>query len=443
MALSVHDAFADRPPARPRRAPARRALGDQRHAAGRRDAGAADHLHDLRAAAHRRRAAAAAEDRGRRDAGPERAADRLDPRRRDDLPEPDRGRRSPRSSPALRDMAGAGMARPIYVRADGRAPYAIVAQVMAALSASGFTNDQPDHRHRRPVLGRQVGDDATPPRAPRRERRSPWPAAAPEPAPAFVAARRCCTSCVLGAGRCSCPSRAAEPIGSSVPINIVSSRARHRHAAGRAGAADPGRPQAAAAGPRGQAAAARAGPGPRAGVHRDQARSRSKAARPVAQPSSPRPRPQPSRPPSRSTSTACSRSSPAPSTTPAPQASSAQRGPARAETAPQARPTPARASRRATSLGLQQLLERLWNPNCDVAGGDVGEAQGAASWSASTATCWVARTPAASRHSSDPVVAAAARRALDAVHEAAPYAEPYYGQTITVNFDAKKACARR
>src|ERR1700744_4580088 len=43
-------------------------------------------------------------------------------------------------SPALRDVAGAGMARPIYVRADGRASYAIVAQVMAALSASGFSN---------------------------------------------------------------------------------------------------------------------------------------------------------------------------------------------------------------------------------------------------------------------------------------------------------------
>ena len=43
-------------------------------------------------------------------------------------------------SPALREVAGAGMARPIYVRADGRASYAIVAQVMAALSASGFSN---------------------------------------------------------------------------------------------------------------------------------------------------------------------------------------------------------------------------------------------------------------------------------------------------------------
>jgi biopolymer transport protein TolR len=43
-------------------------------------------------------------------------------------------------SPALRDMAGQGFKRPIYVRADGRAPYAIVAQVMASLSSSGFSS---------------------------------------------------------------------------------------------------------------------------------------------------------------------------------------------------------------------------------------------------------------------------------------------------------------
>jgi biopolymer transport protein TolR len=43
-------------------------------------------------------------------------------------------------SPTLVGMAGQGPAKPIYVRADGRAPYAIVAQVMAALSSSGFTS---------------------------------------------------------------------------------------------------------------------------------------------------------------------------------------------------------------------------------------------------------------------------------------------------------------
>jgi biopolymer transport protein TolR len=39
----------------------------------------------------------------------------------------------------LRSAAGESYAKPIYVRADGRAPYALVAQVMAALSQSGFS----------------------------------------------------------------------------------------------------------------------------------------------------------------------------------------------------------------------------------------------------------------------------------------------------------------
>ena len=42
-------------------------------------------------------------------------------------------------SPRLKAMTSASTERPIYVRADGRASYAIVAQVMAGLSTSGFT----------------------------------------------------------------------------------------------------------------------------------------------------------------------------------------------------------------------------------------------------------------------------------------------------------------
>ena len=41
------------------------------------------------------------------------------------------------------------------------------------------------------------------------------------------------------------------------------------------------------------------------------------------------------------------------------------------------------------------------------------------------------------------MIAAAARRAIDAIHQAEPYAETFRGQTITVNFDAKEACAKR
>ncbi len=39
----------------------------------------------------------------------------------------------------LQAMAGNGFDKPIYVRADGAAPYAAVAQVMARLQTSGFT----------------------------------------------------------------------------------------------------------------------------------------------------------------------------------------------------------------------------------------------------------------------------------------------------------------
>ncbi len=39
----------------------------------------------------------------------------------------------------LTALAGQGFDKPIFVRADGKAPYAVVAQVMAALSTSGFT----------------------------------------------------------------------------------------------------------------------------------------------------------------------------------------------------------------------------------------------------------------------------------------------------------------
>lgn len=43
-------------------------------------------------------------------------------------------------SPHLTVLAGDERTKPIYVRADGRAAYETVAQVMAALSTSGFTS---------------------------------------------------------------------------------------------------------------------------------------------------------------------------------------------------------------------------------------------------------------------------------------------------------------
>jgi len=124
------------------------------------------------------------------------------------------------------------------------------------------------------------------------------------------------------------------------------------------------------------------------------------------------------------------------------QASSAAKGPARVETAPQARPDAGQGISMSDQLGLQQLLERLWNPNCDAPGG------GAVKLKVKFIVGLSGRLLGAPdvgglENSGNPVMAAAARRAVDAVQEAAPFGQPYYGQTITVNFDAKEACAKR
>ena len=115
-----------------------------------------------------------------------------------------------------------------------------------------------------------------------------------------------------------------------------------------------------------------------------------------------------------------------------PRPAYAARGPTRAETAPVARVDAGEGVSQSDLQGLQQLLERLWNPNC--AGGDssvvpvrftVGD------------DGRVTGAPQSAYASYD------ARRAIDAVHEAEPYADAYRGKSFTVNFDAHKACAGR
>jgi biopolymer transport protein TolR len=45
----------------------------------------------------------------------------------------------PELAPRLKAIAGEAYDKPIFVRADGAAPYEVVARVMAKLSSSGFT----------------------------------------------------------------------------------------------------------------------------------------------------------------------------------------------------------------------------------------------------------------------------------------------------------------
>ncbi|MGI9170698.1 MAG: energy transducer TonB, partial [Caulobacteraceae bacterium] len=118
----------------------------------------------------------------------------------------------------------------------------------------------------------------------------------------------------------------------------------------------------------------------------------------------------------------------------------APRGPARAETAPAPRVDAGQGVSQSDLQGLQQLLERLWNPNCGVEGG--GSVIVPVKFQVGDDGAVVGRVTDRAA-SSDPVVFAAARRAIDAVHQAEPYAAAYRGKSFTVNFDAKKACAER
>jgi protein TonB len=125
-----------------------------------------------------------------------------------------------------------------------------------------------------------------------------------------------------------------------------------------------------------------------------------------------------------------------------PRPSAAPRGPTRAETDTHARVDAGQGVSQSQLEGLQQLLGRLWNPNCQVEGGDavklkVSFTVGPDGRLSGPVNAFGSQT------SADTVVAAAARRAIDAVHQVEPFSEPYRNQKILVNFNAREVCASR
>jgi protein TonB len=90
--------------------------------------------------------------------------------------------------------------------------------------------------------------------------------------------------------------------------------------------------------------------------------------------------------------------------------------------------------------GLQELLGRLWNPNCQVEGGD--EVKLKVTFTVGPDGRLVGRPDAGvADNSANPVVSAAALRAKDAVHQIEPFGEPFRNQKFLVNFNAHDVCA--
>jgi protein TonB len=130
-----------------------------------------------------------------------------------------------------------------------------------------------------------------------------------------------------------------------------------------------------------------------------------------------------------------------------PKPSSAPKGPARPETALQARPALGTGVSAAAISGLQDELQRRWNPNCDVEGGrDVQVRVTFTIGAGGQVVDQPGNRPRSEIKSAQtPVSETAAQRALSAVYAAAPYRSlprEFYGQQVAVTFNAREACSR-
>ncbi|MHB8531011.1 MAG: hypothetical protein ACYC8V_16060 [Caulobacteraceae bacterium] len=247
-------------------------------------------------------------------------------------------------------------------------------------------------------------------------------------APALLAALILHGAAFLAAGILA--RGAPPPLGNAVPITIVSSAP----VTDSSPAAQAPKTQAAAA----QAPAERDNPAPMASPSKSDSKKQTRvvAAPPTQSQSLPKSEP---RHPSFSLDALAASLAKAAAASKA-RSGHAPLGLTRARTAPEPRIDAGQGVSQSDMQGLQHLLERLWNPNCSVEGGDAVVVP--VKFSLGEAGRVVGPiTDAGKDSSSDPIVFAAARRAIDAVHRAEPYAAPFRGKSFTVVFDASKACS--
>ena len=125
------------------------------------------------------------------------------------------------------------------------------------------------------------------------------------------------------------------------------------------------------------------------------------------------------------------------------QRSSAAKGPPRQATAQEARPDLGSGQAAAAIAGMSDEIQKRWNPNCEVEGGRNVRLQLAFTLGAGGQVDGKVDAQGA-EHSSDPVVRAAAERAIRAVYAAAPFTRlprNLYGQRFDLNFKTSEACS--
>jgi len=125
--------------------------------------------------------------------------------------------------------------------------------------------------------------------------------------------------------------------------------------------------------------------------------------------------------------------------------SSAAKGAARPETARVARPDLGDGMAANALKGLADELQRRWNPNCEVEGGNTVRVRVTFTLGAGGQVIGQVEAGGQERASNPNLVErAAAERAIRAVYQAAPFKtlpRDFYGDKIAVNFNAREACS--
>lgn len=125
------------------------------------------------------------------------------------------------------------------------------------------------------------------------------------------------------------------------------------------------------------------------------------------------------------------------------QRSSAAKGPTRQATAQEARPDLGSGQAAAAIAGMSDEIQKRWNPNCEVEG--ARNVRLKVSFTLGGGGQVVGKVDAqGAEHSPDPVVRAAAERAIRAVYAAAPFSRlprNLYGQRFDLNFKTSEACS--
>lgn len=125
------------------------------------------------------------------------------------------------------------------------------------------------------------------------------------------------------------------------------------------------------------------------------------------------------------------------------QRSSAAKGSARQATAEQARPDLGSGQAASAIAGMSDEIQKRWNPNCEVEG--ARNVRLKVSFTLGGGGQVVGQVDAhGAERSPDPVVKAAAERAIRAVYAAAPFTRlprNLYGQRFDLNFKTSEACS--